>query len=47
MQKWAKRNKIYAYIVHDSGSMQDAATGGCEIFNDYNKIGDTPKKRQE
>ena len=30
--------------MHDSGSMQDAATGDCERFNDYNKIGDAPKK---
>ena len=30
MQKWAKRNKIYAYIVHDSGVMQDTATGDGE-----------------
>jgi hypothetical protein len=25
--------------VHDSGSMQDAASGDCEIFNDYIYIG--------
>ncbi len=24
--------------------MQDAASGDCERFNDYNKIGDAPKK---
>ena len=30
--------------MHDSASMQDAATIDCERFNDYNKIGDVPKK---
>lgn len=30
--------------MHDSGSMQDAASGDGERFKDYNKIGDAPKK---